>query len=278
MKNLGEYINTKDIPRRGDVFEIPYGSVLSVPKHIPTPRGFIEWGTQVLADEYPHLVSLFGTTNIKTQLYIPNLTNNSGSSEFYIDENMSSIGNTKDQINDLYKIFNLDENDAFILGDGSGANQYKNISIVCRGTFVTDFYNVAQNIEYYAINTTLTQSNESAYSSNLATTRMDFSGFSTTSQNSTIFIQPNEILTENTQIMSFVSSYTLQTLENQYFTISIGASAKTFKISNISFVVPMLGTDTYINIPSEWFPGVGINNLINSKRTKLIMYLGDKVE
>lgn len=286
MKNLGNVVNEKDVPRNKDLFEIPYGTVLTVPKQRPTPEGFIEWGTLLKAEDYPHLVELFGTTNITLKPVKVSMTSNDSNSELYIDTSagMETNYNCDESFNNLWKIFDGDKENGYFAGDGVSTtyepNQYnRRMNFSLRGSLISGLYDMRDKVSLIKSTYSWRQNNASDYDTPVFWLNTNLSGSSSSSSNPNFSVAPNEEITNKFTNYIFITNISNQPEKERYIQVASWASyAKLLEIFEIEFELPVVTSDLYIDVPLDWTSNQSMLATLQSENMKLIMYVGNSIK
>lgn len=287
MKNLGNIIKQEDIPRKKDIFEIPYGTILTVPKQMPTPKGYIEWGTSLKAEDYPYLIDVFGTTNIAVKEIDIIMSSNTSSNDLYIDVSGLNEANSScdETFDNLYKIFDGNENTGYYAGDGVSttyeANQYnRRLNFKLKGKIITDLYKIGDKITVIKGKYKWRQNNVLDYGTDAFWMNFIPQGAGGSHLNPQYQLQPGEEYNGEFIFAMFLSDFNTNFPEEEkYITVGSWASgAKLLEIKEVKLELPVITDELYIDIPLGWDITNNMGNAVQNKNLKYIMYIGNKEE
>ncbi|MDU1912266.1 hypothetical protein [Fusobacterium sp.] len=284
MKNLGKIENKKDIATLSNIIEIPYGGIITVPKHVSIPDGYIEWGTTLKAEDYPHLVDIFGTTNIILKPVEISMTSNNSSSELYIETTNDETGyNCDETFNNLWKMFDKDKENGYFAGDGVSTTyepQYgRRPWFLLKGTAVSALYDIRDKISMIKATYKWRQNNIAEYNSQSFWMNFNLNGMSGNSFNPSFQLIPGEEYEGSFTTNIFIEQLNNQPEENKYIQVSSWASdAKLLEIFDIQLELPVVSNDSYIDIPLDWSPNQSMIQNLQSKSVKYLMYVGNSIK
>lgn len=284
MKNLGKIENEKDIAILGNITEIPYGGIITVPKHIPIPDGYIEWGTTLKAEDYPHLIDIFRTTNITLKPIKISMTSNNSSSELYIETTNDETGyNCDETFNNLWKIFDEDKENGYFAGDGTSTTyepQYgRRPWFLLKGSIISALYDIRDKISMIKVTYKWRQNNIAEYNSQSFWMNFNLNGMSGNSFNPSFQLIPGEEYEGSFTTNIFIEQLNNQLEENKYIQVSSWASdAKLLEIFDIQLELPVVTNDLYIDIPLDWSPNQSMIQNLQSKSMKYLMYVGNSIK
>lgn len=284
MKNLANITNEEDLPRIKDIFQIPYGSTITVPKHMPIPDGYIEWGTVLKAEDYPHLIDILGTTNIILKPIEISMTSNNSSSELYIETTSDETNyNCDETFNNLWKMFDTDKENGCFAGDGVSTtyepNYGRRANFLLKGSIISALYDIRDKVSLIKITYKWKQNNISDYNSNSLWLSFNLIGTSTQYSTSNYQLLPGEEYTGNFTTNIFIEQFNDQVEEQKYIQVSSWASeAKLLEILDIQLELPVATNDLYIDIPLDWTPNKSLMASLQSKTMKYLMYVGSSIK
>lgn len=286
MKNLGNIVNQEDLPRKKDIFKTPYGTILTIPKQIPTPQGFIEWGTALKAEDYPYLIDIFGTTNIIIKEIDVAMSSNTSSSDLYIDINREDAGDGCDETFDnLYKMFDRNENTGYYAGDGISTTyeeaEYKRrLVFKLKGKIISDLYIIGDKLKIIRAKYKWRQNNVSGFTENSFWMTFFLKGAGGSYFNPQYQLQPKEEYNGEFTFNMFLTNFDFN-LPEQEKCIEVrgyASSAKLLEIKEVRMELPVITNKSYIDIPFDWAIGDNMGTAVQNKNLKYIMYVGNKEE
>lgn len=285
MKNLGKVIKQEDIPRTKDIFKIPYGTILTIPKQMRTPKGYIEWGTSLKAEDYPHLIDVFGTTNITMKEIDIVMSSNTSSSDLYIDVSGLDAANYNcdETFDNLYKMFDGKEETGYYAGDGVSttyeSNQYnRRLNFKLRGKIIKDLYTIGDKITVIKAKYKWRQNNVLNYATNAFWMSFIPQGAGGSHANPQYQLQPREEYNGEFTFTMFLSNFNTNfSEEEKYIDVnSWGGGAKLLEIKEVKLELPVITDELYIDIPLSWDITNNMGNVVQNKNLKYIMYIGNK--
>lgn len=284
MKNLGNIIKQEDIPRKKDIFEIPYGTILTVPKQMSTPKGYIEWGTSLKAEDYPYLIDIFGTTNIIIKKIDIAMSSNTSSPDLYIDINGEDAGSGCDETFDnLYKMFDGNENTGYYAGDGVSTtyeeNQYGRRPVFkLKGKIVSDLYIIGDKLNAIRTKYKWRQNNVSEFTVGSFWMTFFLKGAGGTYTNPQYQLQPKEEYNGEFTFNMFLTNFDFNLPEEEKYIEVRGyaSNAKLLEIKEVKMELPVISDELYIDIPFDWDITNNMGTVVQSKNLKYIMYIGNK--
>lgn len=271
MEEIREEIDDKigDIDL-SEIASVPYGSVFYYPATANIPDGYItRYSPQLEVEKYPHLVPIFGVTNLIVGDLELNLTSNTSDSDFKIEYNGTPPASLSTS---YYYLFDGNLNTSYSFGDSTGWSQpqlkisgekakrikkqldkLNTIYIRIRGSYT--------NNDIYARNPSISLSN----------TNIDME--------SGTWLAPAGGTINFDVLLKVYHQFTMNITESEYLDMTLSVYKGVLNIHEIEFKnVPIETENSYIDIPMPFSPYLGIqggdSGPVSNDDMVTIMYVG----